>query len=71
MKKVGYINSSKHRNVPVYEDPNCPPGQLYFINDKFLEFARIDNRSRFQRIKDWFKHKLLYIIRKLIKKGSF
>jgi hypothetical protein len=57
MKKVGTF-----RGVDVYEDPNCPPGMLYFLNDNNIDFhaVSIDNRTKWQRIKDWvrrlFKH---------------
>lgn len=43
-----------HR-TPVIEDPNCPPGQIYFFNDKNIVLARIDARSRRQRIVDSIK----------------
>lgn len=50
MKKIGEFNGT-----PVYEDPNAPPGKMFFLNDKFMEFSSIDTRSRWQRLKDWLK----------------
>lgn len=50
----GYKSKSFY-GVNIKEDPNCPPGMMYFINEKNLEFHSIDAQSRWQRIKDWFK----------------
>lgn len=50
MKRIGTFKGS-----PVYEDPNSPPGKMYFLNDKYMDFASIDARSRWQRFKDWVK----------------
>lgn len=41
--------------VPVKIDPNTPPGQIYFLNDKYMEFTRIDARNRKQRVIDFIK----------------
>lgn len=43
MKRIGTYNG-----LPVYEDPNCPLGQMYFMNDHFIQFGRL---SRWQRLK--------------------
>lgn len=54
MKKVGYING-----IAVYEDPDCPPGQLYFLSDKYMDF-RVHNISvtRWQAAKLWIRRLL-------------
>ena len=48
--KIGKINGSD-----VYEDPNCPPDMMYFVNEKNHLVFTVDNRSRWQRFKDWLK----------------
>jgi hypothetical protein len=51
IKKVGDF-----RGVPVYEDPNCPPGKVYFLNDNYAAVPyAIDTRSRWQHFIDWLK----------------
>lgn len=44
MKRIGTYNG-----VPLYEDPDCPPGQIYFLNDKYVRWARFEPLSRWQR----------------------
>jgi hypothetical protein len=43
------------KGMPVVSDPNAPPGMVYFMNEKNMILATIDARTRWQRIKDWFK----------------
>lgn len=51
--KDGYVGS--FRGIPFKVDPNCPPGIIFMINDKYMEFATIDSRSKWQRFKDRIK----------------
>lgn len=43
------------KGMPVYSDPNCPPGMLYFINEDNLGYYSIDARSKWRRALDWIK----------------
>lgn len=46
------------------EDPDCPTGMIYFMNNNYIQFASIDVRTRWQRIRDWFKK---YILKKPVR----
>ncbi len=56
MKRVGTYNG-----VPLYEDPNCPPGQLFFLNEKWADFKHDSSSaygikfSRWYRFKRWMR----------------
>jgi hypothetical protein len=45
----------KLHGVDFYEDPDCPPGKMYMLNDNYMSFSAVDIRSRWQRIKDRIK----------------
>lgn len=54
MKRVGTI-----KGIAVYEDPACPPGQLYFLNDRNMVFHTLHlHVSRWQKVKLWIKRHL-------------
>lgn len=54
----GYKTPRYFNGIPIKVDPNAPPNMIYFMNDKYMEFSVLDHRTRWQRIKDWFKSKL-------------
>lgn len=69
-KLVGHF-----KNMPVYEDPNAPEGQLYIINEenmqghigttsKPVQFVRIDARNHKQRIVDFVKNSYNQLMKK-------
>lgn len=54
MKRVGTING-----ITVYEEPACPPGQLYFLNDRNMQFQVHNIQiSRWQKVKLWIQRQL-------------
>jgi hypothetical protein len=48
----GGFKTESFMGIPFEEDPNCPPGQMLMMNDKYMEFVRIDNCTKWQRFKD-------------------
>lgn len=54
--------------IDFYEDLNCPPGKIYMMNDSYTDFARIDARSRWQRIKGWV---LWHIFRRRLQASAY
>lgn len=65
MKKlIGYFFGT-----PVYEDPAAPPGQVYLLNEQYLQWHRIDARSRLRRIMDGIFYLRLRLWYKLTRKA--
>jgi hypothetical protein len=56
-KPIGYRARSFH-NIPVEVRPDMPPDEIYLINDRYMHFASIDTRTRWQRFRDWLIRKL-------------
>ena len=53
----GYTGNLYGVNFKVIEDPSCPPNVMYFLSDKFMEFATIKNvrLKWYQRLWNWCK----------------
>ena len=49
---VGYYN-----DVPVYEDPEAPPGVMYFLNDDWEDFRLDPDYAYGIKYTPWYRFK--------------